>query len=126
VSNGSYCGLLVRWAEFETNTGYLFIVTGSGTHEILKRVAGSTTSLNTASAGEPQGSTYRFHVVDTGLTVYRDDVSTLTSSDAAITSGSGGIMGYAVSAQTNAAFENFSAGNFATASILRRRPIIVH
>jgi hypothetical protein len=121
VAANSQIGLMVRWAAFETNTGYLAVITDGGTTSLLRRLAGETDLLVSDGLDTPSGATYRFEAVGTALTLYRNDVNILSTTDANIASGVGGILGTAGDQATDVSHENFSVGNFGGAS---RRAVV--
>lgn len=116
ANNNSASGLMVRFSS-SAITGYAGNPRRSGsTNSIVKYVAASGTSLATVASTIADNSLCRFEVDGSALELFDDGVSVLSTTDTDITGNlRTGLIGFAGGGANRARWDNFEAGDLATA-----------
>jgi len=114
LANIPTLGIRCRLTSGNPGTGYEGIFS-NGTY-FIRRFTGTTFTTITSGAGTLNISdTIRLEVIGTALTLYKNDVSILTTTDATYSSGSVGIVINPQNPLTNAIMSLFRAGNLSVA-----------
>jgi hypothetical protein len=106
-----FTGLCARM-DTSANTFYMYRATNGTTMELFKRIAGTFTSLGTATVTALNGTTHDclFECKDATKKGFHDGVEILSSTDNAITAaGRAGVRGNGSSATVGAHLNNFTA-----------------